>query len=83
VQRVRFLICIFSIWKDESDQNLHSLLLTKESVVLYVGHDNPGAAKVYHRVGFLGLAGNADPVEGVDHWTEIGFDRTQVELGQW
>ncbi|KAJ7255975.1 hypothetical protein C8J57DRAFT_1437048 [Mycena rebaudengoi] len=35
------------------------LLLTKESVALFVAHDNPAATNVYHRVGFLGLQGGA------------------------
>jgi hypothetical protein len=63
--------------------NANSLLLTKESVILYVAHDNHGAAKVYHRVGFQGLSADAAPVEGVDPWLEIGFDRNQVKLGHW
>ncbi|KAJ7286986.1 hypothetical protein C8J57DRAFT_1495468 [Mycena rebaudengoi] len=56
------------------------LLLTKESVALFVAHDNPAATNVYHRVGFLGLQGGA-PVNGVDSWLEIGLDRTKIELG--
>ncbi|KAJ6631425.1 hypothetical protein B0H10DRAFT_2159751 [Mycena sp. CBHHK59/15] len=59
------------------------LLLTKQSVALYVAHNNHGAAKVYHRVGFLGLADDAAPVQGVDSWLEIGLDRSKVELGHW
>jgi len=59
------------------------LLQTKENVVLYVAHDNPGAAKVYRRVGFLGLAKDGPAVEGVDPWMEIGFDRAKVQLGHW
>ncbi|KAG5638442.1 hypothetical protein H0H81_012659 [Sphagnurus paluster] len=41
----------------------------KESVVLYVAHDNHGAANVYHRVGFVGLGGGPE-VEGVDPWLD-------------
>lgn len=58
------------------------LLKTKESVVLYVAHDN-NAAKVYHRVGFVGLAGSGESVKGVEPWLEIGFDRNVVKLGHW
>ncbi|KAJ7188934.1 hypothetical protein C8R46DRAFT_1157739 [Mycena filopes] len=58
------------------------LLATKQSVALFVAHDNPAATKVYDRVGFLGLNGGA-PVEGVDSWLEIGLDRSKIELGHW
>lgn len=58
-----------------------SLLITKESIVLYVGHENP-AAKVYKRVGFAGLLG-APPVKGVDSWLEVGFDPKCVVMGHW
>lgn len=61
---------------------LLSLLIAarKESVVLYVAHDNPAANKVYHRVGFAGL----DPKGPVaDSWLEIGFDKNAVALGHW
>ncbi|KAJ3564575.1 hypothetical protein NP233_g8204 [Leucocoprinus birnbaumii] len=56
----------------------------KESVVLYVGHNNP-ARKVYQRVGFTGPGGEAlcDDPTNAGHWLEIGFDRTRVELGLW
>jgi len=54
------------------------LILTKESVVVYVAHDNPDAAKVYRRAGFVGLEGKT--VEGVDPWVETGFDRSEVRL---
>jgi len=59
------------------------LLKTKESVVLYVAHDNKAAAKVYHRVGFVGLDGKDCTTEDVEPWLEIGFDRDMVELGHW
>ncbi|EPQ60347.1 hypothetical protein GLOTRDRAFT_52422 [Gloeophyllum trabeum ATCC 11539] len=58
------------------------LLRTKESVVLYVSHGNP-AAKVYDRVGFVGLRGNAEQYEGVDPWLELGFDPKVTRLGHW
>lgn len=58
------------------------LLLRKDKVVLYVGNTN-SAARVYSRVGFVGLDENSPPVAGVDHWVEIGFDRDQVQLGHW
>ena len=61
----------------------YSLLKTKEKVVLYAAHNNPAAAKVYHRVGFLGLGPDAEPVDGVDSWLELGFDRRHVTLGHW
>ncbi|KIK62235.1 hypothetical protein GYMLUDRAFT_42181 [Collybiopsis luxurians FD-317 M1] len=56
----------------------------KQAVALYVAHDNGPATKVYHNVGFVGL-GEADtqPIEGVERWTEIGFDRKKVQLGHW
>ncbi|CCM04191.1 uncharacterized protein FIBRA_06357 [Fibroporia radiculosa] len=59
------------------------LLESKDSVMLYVAHNNPAAAKVYHRVGFVGLAPGLGPVEGVDSWLELGFDRNLVDLGHW
>jgi ribosomal protein S18 acetylase RimI-like enzyme len=62
---------------------MSSLLKTKEAVVLYVAHDNQAAAKVYHRVGFVGLDGKDYSAEGVEPWLEIGFDRDVVELGHW
>ncbi|KAJ7108426.1 acyl-CoA N-acyltransferase, partial [Mycena crocata] len=59
------------------------LLATKQSVVLYVAHNNPAAIHVYDRVGFQGLKDGAAPVEGVDSWLEIGLDRSKIELGHW
>lgn len=59
------------------------LLKTKESVILYVAHDNPAASKVYHRVGFLGLAAKSPVMDGVDKWLEVGFDQSRVVLGHW
>ncbi|KAJ6590082.1 hypothetical protein DFH09DRAFT_1140853 [Mycena vulgaris] len=59
------------------------LLATKQSVALYVAHNNPAATRVYDHVGFLGLADGASPVEGVDSWLEIGLDRSKIELGHW
>ncbi|RDB25406.1 hypothetical protein Hypma_007459 [Hypsizygus marmoreus] len=55
----------------------------KESVVLYVAHNNAAANHVYHRVGFAGLSNDTFTVDGVDPWLEIGFDRNQVQLGHW
>ncbi|KAF8078899.1 hypothetical protein FPV67DRAFT_1663570 [Lyophyllum atratum] len=60
-----------------------SLLISKESVVLYVAHNNPAASKVYNRVGFVGLDDNSPSVPGVDTWSELGFDRDIVDLGHW
>jgi hypothetical protein len=59
------------------------LLATKESVILFVAHNNLAANKVYRHVGFAGLDPDAGPVEGVSSWLEIGFDRNWVELGHW
>jgi ribosomal protein S18 acetylase RimI-like enzyme len=61
---------------------LLSLLKEHESVVLYVAHDNPAAAKVYHKVGFRGLLSD-HAKDGVEDWLELGFDRKVVELGHW
>lgn len=55
----------------------------KESVVLYVAHDNQAATNVYRRVGFAGLSRDGPAVEGVDRWLEIGFDFAMVDLGHW
>ncbi|KAI6136351.1 hypothetical protein F5141DRAFT_1059511 [Pisolithus sp. B1] len=57
------------------------LLVEKDRIVLYVGVEN-NAARVYHRVGFQGLAGGGE-VAGVETWLELGFDRQCVELGFW
>lgn len=83
VRRVcrQYVLCLSR--EARSDRDFYSLLQTKESVVLYVAHNNPGAAKVYRRVGFVGLAKEGPAVEGVDPWLEIGFDRSQVRLGHW
>jgi len=51
----------------------------KESVVLYVGHENT-AQRVYDRVGFVGLCGNDKP-EGVEDSLELGF--VGVQRGYW
>ncbi|KAJ7496685.1 hypothetical protein FB451DRAFT_1208378 [Mycena latifolia] len=59
------------------------LLATKQSIALYVAHNNPGAIHVYAKVGFLGLVDGAAPVEGVDSWLELGLDRSKIELGHW
>ncbi|KAL1951577.1 hypothetical protein VTO73DRAFT_726 [Trametes versicolor] len=58
-----------------------SLLRTKQSVVLYVAHNNQAAKKVYERVGFVGFA--ASGVGATDSWKELGFDQTLVRLGHW
>ena len=54
----------------------------KESVALYVAHDNNAANRVYRSVGFAGL-GKGERVVGVDRWLEIGFDQMRVTLGHW
>ncbi|KAE9401919.1 hypothetical protein BT96DRAFT_918538 [Gymnopus androsaceus JB14] len=62
----------------------HLLHSGKQTVALYVAHDNRAATKVYHNVGFLGLdKSNNQLLEGVERWSEIGFDRTRVQLGHW
>jgi len=52
----------------------------RQAVVLYVAHDNPAAAKVYHRVGFQGLSNQPRP-EGVEDWLELGFQGANI--GHW
>jgi len=53
----------------------------KESVVLYVGHEN-SARRVYHRVGFVGLSGNPEErPEDVEDALELGFVGTN--RGHW
>ncbi|KAF9502364.1 hypothetical protein BDN71DRAFT_1437953 [Pleurotus eryngii] len=63
-----------------------TLLKTKESVVLYVGHSNE-AQSVYARTGFMGLDNLRhsfqDREDGMDNWLEIGFDKDKVDLGHW
>ncbi|KAL5519614.1 hypothetical protein ACEPAH_1297 [Sanghuangporus vaninii] len=55
----------------------------KNFIVLYVGHDN-AAAKVYNRVGFVGLAqGTQSQYKHVENWLELGFDPAKVDLGHW
>lgn len=54
----------------------------KEQVALFVGNSNP-AAKVYNRVGFVGLDKSKPPVQGVERWLEVGFDRRLVQQGHW
>ncbi|KAJ3877892.1 acyl-CoA N-acyltransferase [Lentinula edodes] len=62
----------------------HLLYSGKQAVALYVAHDNIPACKVYHKVGFVGLDEYHDqPIEGVERWLEIGFDRAKVQLGHW
>lgn len=53
--------------------------LSKRMVVLYVGHTN-SAARVYDRVGYVGL-GDKPKVEGVEDWLEVGFMNT--DRGHW
>jgi predicted GNAT family acetyltransferase len=52
----------------------------KHAVVLFVAHNNPAAAKVYHRVGFQGLSAAPRPA-GIDDYIELGFSGAQ--LGHW
>ncbi|KAI0721390.1 hypothetical protein C8T65DRAFT_601521 [Cerioporus squamosus] len=56
------------------------LLKTRDTVVLYVGHNNP-AGKVYERVGFVGFASR--PYDRTESWKELGFDLDKVDLGHW
>lgn len=51
----------------------------KESVVLYVGHEN-SAQRVYDRVGFAGLCGRPKP-DGVEDSIEVGF--VGADRGHW
>ncbi|THU89760.1 hypothetical protein K435DRAFT_802481 [Dendrothele bispora CBS 962.96] len=60
------------------------LLQSHDKVALYVAHNNPAASRVYHRVGFIGLDPEIRHIpEGVEFWTEYGFDRGRVDLGHW
>ena len=52
----------------------------KQAVVLYVAHNNPGATKVYNRVGFQGLYTENRPLN-VEDWLELGFQG--ADLGHW
>ncbi|KZO96417.1 hypothetical protein CALVIDRAFT_563905 [Calocera viscosa TUFC12733] len=56
------------------------VLKHKSRVVLYVAHDNPAAATVYGRVGFVGVGENR-PHPEVEDWIELGFNNTV--LGFW
>ncbi|OSC99456.1 hypothetical protein PYCCODRAFT_1373154 [Trametes coccinea BRFM310] len=59
------------------------LLQEKESVVLYVAHNNQAAEKVYRRVKFVAHSSARDESELADSWKELGFDREVVQLGHW
>ncbi|CAL1695213.1 unnamed protein product [Somion occarium] len=59
------------------------LLETKLYVVLYVAHDNPAAARVYEKVGFVKFDEPGSDVPGAERWLELGFDRRRVDLGHW
>nr|GAT51533.1 predicted protein [Mycena chlorophos] len=58
------------------------LLATKQYVALFVGREND-AAHVYHRVGFVGLANDAEEYPSVESWIELGLDPAKVQLGHW
>ena len=48
-----------------------------------MGIDNP-ASLVYDKVGFVGLGTEEEhPTELVELWTELGFEPSKVDLGQW
>lgn len=90
--RTSYQICLptvsSTVWPyiegvDRTGICISSLLESKESVVLYVAHNNPAAAKVYHRVGFVGLCDEERSTDSVDNWLELGFDRGLVDLGHW
>jgi len=53
-----------------------------ESVVLFVGH-TLSAARVYHRVGFVGVGPGKGPnyIPDAERWIELGFEDT--ETGHW
>jgi hypothetical protein len=53
-----------------------------ESVVLFVGH-TLSAARVYHRVGFVGVGPgkSSQYTPDAENWLEIGFHDTTV--GHW
>jgi hypothetical protein len=78
-------VCLSVISNSNITNHSFSILFStdpKEKIVLFVGNDNP-AAKVYNRVGFVGLDKNKPAVEGVERWLEIGFDRRRVQQGHW
>lgn len=64
-----------------NDDHTFSLLQAKDTVVLYVAHSNPAAARVYKHVGFVGFSSGSDGL--ADSWKELGFDRAKVNLGHW
>jgi len=53
----------------------------KQQVALYVAHDNRGAVKAYHRVGFVGLSDTEPVPADVENWVEIGF--LDTVKGHW
>ena len=77
----------------------HSHRAPYHTVVLYVAHSNVAAARVYNKVGFIGLSSDNkglteiesdNQVQGesaleplVESWIELGFERSKVDLGHW
>ncbi|KIJ98936.1 hypothetical protein K443DRAFT_8822 [Laccaria amethystina LaAM-08-1] len=61
---------VFDEAADLIKQNLIWTLEGKSARGAFVGHDN-SAAKVYGRVGFVGLGQDAEPVDEVDPWLEL------------
>jgi len=60
----------------------NEILKTKEMVVLFVAHDLTTAARVYGRVGFVGVGER--PIREralVEKWLELGFE--DVDIGHW
>ncbi|KAF9254830.1 hypothetical protein L218DRAFT_938225 [Marasmius fiardii PR-910] len=57
--------------------------MNKNSVALYVAHDNGAASRFYHNVGFVGLDESDRAGHLATSWKEIGFDRREVDLGHW
>ncbi|KAG5219882.1 Acetyltransferase (GNAT) domain [Salix suchowensis] len=55
-------------------------VVQQESVVLYVGKNNP-ARRVYDRVGFSGIGDQAKSSDDHEDWLEVGFDVAITGVG--
>ncbi|KAL0570276.1 hypothetical protein V5O48_011687 [Marasmius crinis-equi] len=72
-----------TITKVYTNPDMRGMSQGKKSVALFVAHDNIAASKVYHNVGFVGLAGPSHSGSVAPSWTEVGFDESKVVLGHW
>jgi hypothetical protein len=50
------------------------------TIAIFVRADNPGASRVYGRVGFKGLV-TGEPDESTEEWMELGWEG--VEYGKF